>query len=67
MFGQSDDGGADSDVGGSTRRPAPDMRRYMQRGIMSHFERDPVSVQHETHETLKNSGPVKNNITIVEM
>ena len=64
MFGQSDDGGADSDVGGSTRRPAPDMRRYMQRGIMSHFERDPASVQ---LETLKNSGPVKNNITIVEM
>ena len=28
LFGQSDDGGADSDVGGSTRRPAPDMRRY---------------------------------------
>ena len=31
MFGQSDDGGADSDVGGSTRRPAPDMRRYAAR------------------------------------
>merc|ERR1719245_2459431 len=29
LFGQSDDGGADSDVGGSTRRPAPDMRRLL--------------------------------------
>jgi len=29
VFGQSEDGGADSDVGGSTRRPAPDMRRLL--------------------------------------